>query len=81
MARKCQVTGAKALYGNRVSHANNRTRRRQEINLQSKRLWDADKGTWVRLRVTTRALRMIDQAGGLAEFRRQQARKGTPLGV
>lgn len=75
MAKKCEITGAKAMYGNRVSHANNKTRRRQDVNLQEKRVWDADKGAFVRIRATTRAFRTLDKHGGLASWRRKAAKK------
>lgn len=75
MAKKCEITGAKAMYGNRVSHANNKTRRRQDVNLQEKRVWDADKGCFVRIRATTRGFRTLDKNGGLAAYRRKVAKK------
>ena len=34
MSRVCEVTGKKVMYGNNVSHANNKTRRRFDVNLQ-----------------------------------------------
>ena len=81
MARKCQITGARAMYGNHVSHANNKTRRRQEINLQAKRLWDAEMGRWVKVRLTAGALRTIDKAGGLAGYRRNRRKRGKQVTV
>ena len=49
--------------GNNVSHANNRTKRRFLPNLQSKRFWLEDEKRFVRLRVTTRGMRIIDKHG------------------
>ncbi|OWT77413.1 MULTISPECIES: 50S ribosomal protein L28 [Alcaligenaceae] len=63
MARKCQVTGKGPMVGNNVSHANNKTKRRFLPNLQSRRFWVESENRWVRLRVTTRALRTIDKNG------------------
>lgn len=63
MSRRCQVTGKKALVGNKVSHSNRKAKRRYEINLQEKRFWHEEEGRWVKLRVTARAMRMIDKRG------------------
>ena len=63
MARVCQVTGKKPLVGNHVSHANNKTKRRFLPNLQFRRFWLENERRWVRLRVTSAALRTIDRVG------------------
>jgi len=63
MARICQVTGKGPRTGNNVSHANNKTRRRFLPNLQSRRFWVESENRWVRLRVSTQALRTIDKLG------------------
>ena len=63
MARVCMVTGKKPMVGNNVSHANNKTKRRFLPNLQSRRFWVESENRWVRLRVSTNALRTIDKLG------------------
>ncbi len=63
MSRVCQVTGKRPMTGNNVSHANNRTRRRFLPNLQHHRFWVESENRWVRLRVTTNAIRTIDKNG------------------
>jgi large subunit ribosomal protein L28 len=63
MARKCEVTGKGPMVGNRVSHANNRTKRRFLPNLQYRRFWVESENRFVRLRVTNAALRLIDKKG------------------
>ncbi|HEU4458158.1 MAG TPA: 50S ribosomal protein L28 [Methylibium sp.] len=63
MARVCQVTGKRPAVGNRVSHANNKTKRRFLPNLQYRRFWLETENRWVRLRVTNAALRLIDKVG------------------
>ena len=63
MARVCQVTGKAPMVGNNVSHANNKTKRRFLPNLQSRRFWVESENRWIRLRVTTNALRTIDKLG------------------
>lgn len=63
MSRVCQVTGKKPSYGNTVSHANNKTRRRWLPNLHTHRFWLESEKRFVRLRVSTRGLRTIDKLG------------------
>jgi large subunit ribosomal protein L28 len=72
MARQCQVTGKRAMSGNNVSHANNKTKRRFLPNLHERRFWVPSEKRWVRLRVSSNALRTIDKNGietVLAELR------------
>ncbi|MDP2112002.1 MAG: 50S ribosomal protein L28 [Thiobacillus sp.] len=63
MARVCVVTGKKPMVGNNVSHANNRTKRRFLPNLQYRRFWVESENRWIRLRLSTSALRTIDKNG------------------
>ncbi len=63
MSRVCQVTGKRPMTGNNVSHANNKTRRRFLPNLQKRRFWVASESRFVTLRVTTKAMRIIDKVG------------------
>lgn len=63
MAKKCPITGKGPMSGHNVSHANNKTKRRYLPNLQSKRFWLEDEKRFVRLRVTTRGMRIIDKHG------------------
>ncbi len=63
MAKKCPVTGKGPLVGNNVSHANNKTKRRYLPNLQYKRFWLESQKRFVRLRVTTRGMKIIDKHG------------------
>jgi len=63
MARVCQVTGKRPITGNNVSHANNKTRRRFLPNLHTHRFWLEGEKRWVRLRVTSKAMRIIDKRG------------------
>ena len=63
MAKVCEVTGKKPMSGNNVSHAHNKTRRRFMPNLQYRRFWVESENRWVRLRVSSAALRLIDKNG------------------
>ena len=63
MSRICQVTGKKPITGNNVSHSNSRTKRRFLPNLHSHRFWVESENRWVKLRVSTKGLRIIDKKG------------------
>ena len=63
MSRVCMVTGKKPVTGNNVSHANNRTRRRFAPNLHSHRFWVESEKRFVKLRVSTKGMRIIDKNG------------------
>ncbi len=63
MSRICQVTGKRPMAGNNVSHANNKTRRRFLPNLQSHRFWVESENRWVKLRLSTKGMRIIDKKG------------------
>jgi large subunit ribosomal protein L28 len=72
MARVCVITGKKPMVGNRVSHANNKTKRRFLPNLQHRRFWSEAENRWITLRVSQAGLRTIDKKGldvVLAELR------------
>jgi len=55
MAKECTVCGKGPSFGNKVSHANNKTRRRWEPNLQ--RVHAVINGAPKRVRVCTSCLR------------------------
>lgn len=63
MSRKCMFTGKRPRVANQVSHSNRKTKKRQLPNLQYKRLWWAEGGRFVRLRLSTSAMRTLDRKG------------------
>jgi large subunit ribosomal protein L28 len=63
MSRVCIVTGKKPITGNRVSHANNKRRRRFLPNLHWQRFWVETEKRWVSLRISTNGLRTIEKKG------------------
>ncbi len=63
MSRVCQVTGKGPMSGNNVSHANNKTRRRFLPNLHTQRFWLESEKRFVRLRVSSKGMRIIDKLG------------------
>jgi large subunit ribosomal protein L28 len=68
MARRCELTGKAVQTGNNVSHANNKSRRRFEPNLNEVTLISDALGQSVRLRITAHALRSVEHRGGLDAF-------------
>ncbi len=71
MARRCAITGKKPLFGNNVSHANNHVKRRQNPNLHWKRIYIPEMDRYVKIRVSTRALRTITKKGLLPYLREE----------
>ena len=63
MSRVCDVTGKKPMFGNNVSHAHNKSRRRFNINLQRKKFWLPNEKRYITLRLSTRGMRIIDKRG------------------
>lgn len=68
MSRACELTGKAVQYGNNVSHANNKTRRRFLPNLSNVTLISDALGQRVRLRVSAHGLRSVEHRGGLDAF-------------
>jgi len=74
MAKVCVVTGKRPMSGNNVSHANNRTRRRFEPNLHDKRFWLPSEKRFVKMRVSAKAIKIINKKGieaVVAEMRKE----------
>ena len=63
MSRVCELTGKKAMVGNNVSHALNRTKRKFNANLIKKRFFIPEEDKWVTLKVSTTALKNINKLG------------------
>jgi large subunit ribosomal protein L28 len=63
MSKVCDVTGKRPMVGNKVSHANNKTRRRFLPNLHTQRFWLEGEKRFVKLRVSRQGLRIIDKLG------------------
>ncbi len=63
MPRKCQLTGKKANNAFAVSHSHRRTKKLQEVNLQWKRVWWSEGNRWVRLKLSTKAIKTIQKKG------------------
>lgn len=63
MSRVCQVTGKRPVAGNNVSHAHNKTKRRFLPNLHQHKFWVESENRWVRLKVSSKGMRIIDKNG------------------
>ncbi|HEY9619173.1 MAG TPA: 50S ribosomal protein L28 [Crinalium sp.] len=63
MSRKCQLTGKKANNAYAVSHSHRRTKKLQQVNLQEKRVWWEQGNRWVKLRLSTKAIKTLERKG------------------
>jgi large subunit ribosomal protein L28 len=63
MSRVCELTGKRAMVGNNVSHAMNKTKRKFDVNLIKKRFYIPEEDKWVTLKVSTSALKTINRIG------------------
>tara|TARA_A100001388_G_C28372120_1_gene312951 strand:- start:271 stop:507 length:237 start_codon:yes stop_codon:yes gene_type:complete len=63
MSKVCQITGKKPMFGNNVSHANNKTRRKFNVNLQKKKFWIPEENRYITLRISMHGLRIINKKG------------------
>ena len=78
MSKVCQVTGKKPMFGNNVSHANNKTRRKFNVNLQKKKFWVPEENRYVTLRLSMHGLRIINKKG-ISRVLQEIRAKGTKL--
>ena len=63
MAKVCEITGKKVMFGNNVSHAMNKTRRRFDINLIKKRFYIPEEDKWITLKLKASVLKTINKKG------------------
>lgn len=59
MAKICQISGKRSNNGYRVSHSHVRTKKVQNVNLHKKRIWSTKKNCWIKLKISTKALKSI----------------------
>ncbi len=76
MSRICDLTGKRRLIGNKVSHANNKTKTKNEPNLHFKKVYDADSGQTIKLRLSARAIKTLDKVGSLTKYLKKAMKKG-----
>ncbi len=73
MSKICQVTGKKPQFGKQLSHSHRRSSRRWDPNVQTKRYYLPSEKRWIKLRLSTKAIKTIDRRGiesVVAEMRR-----------
>ena len=73
MSRVCELTGKKAMVGNNVSHAMNKTKRTFGANLIKKRFYIPEEDKWITLKISTSALKTIDLIGISAALKKARA--------
>ena len=71
MSRRCKLTGKGPLAGNHVSHAHNKSKRRQLPNIQTKKIFVPELGRTVKIKMSTRAMRPVDRKGLMPYLRAQ----------
>lgn len=76
MSRRCQLTGKHAQSAKNVSHSNQKTNRRQNANIQKKRIFVPELGRSISLRISTRGMKTMNKRGGLFTFLKQMAHDG-----
>jgi large subunit ribosomal protein L28 len=76
MARVCEVSGKRPQVGNKVSHANNKSKRRFYPNLHTKRFFVAEENKWVTLKVSTKVIKTINLKG-ISAVLKEARQKGT----
>ena len=63
MSKICQITGKRVMFGNNVSKAINKTRRRFDVNLIKKRFFIPNENKWITLKIKASVLRTINKKG------------------
>ncbi|SHM13499.1 50S ribosomal protein L28 [Myroides odoratimimus] len=74
MSRVCEITGKRAMVGNNVSHAMNKTKRKFSVNLVKKRFYIAEEDRWVTMKLSTSALKTINKKGITAVLKDAKAK-------
>jgi len=73
MSKVCEITGKRAMFGNNVSFSVNKTRRRFNVNLSKKRFYIPEEDKWVTLKVSAKALKIINKKGISAVLKEAKA--------
>ena len=73
MARTCDLSGKRRLVANKVSHANNKTKTKKQVNLHSKKVFDPETNSVVRLKLSASAIRTLDKVGSITRYVKKNA--------
>ena len=79
MANRCDLTGKGPLTGNLVSHSQRHTKRRQMPNLQTKRIWVPEEGRFIKMKLSTGAIKAMTRNGAaatIAKYKKKAAEAG-----
>jgi len=76
MARVCEVSSKRPVVGNKVSHANNKTKRRFYPNLHTKKFFVAEENKWITLKVSSKVIKTINLKG-ISAVLKEARQKGT----
>tara|TARA_B100000989_G_scaffold283647_1_gene249714 strand:+ start:877 stop:1116 length:240 start_codon:yes stop_codon:yes gene_type:complete len=79
MSKVCELSGKRVMFGNNVSKALNRTKRRFDANIIKKRFFIPEEGKWITLTVSTATLKTINRKGITAVLNEARV-KGTSKG-
>lgn len=74
MARTCDLTGKRRLVANKVSHANNKTKTKKQVNLHSKKVFDTETNTVIKLKLSAAAIRTLDKVGSISKYVKKNIR-------
>ncbi len=72
MSRVCDLTGKRAMVGNNVSHAMNKTKRKFSVNLVKKRFYLPEEDRWITLRVAASTIKTINKNGITYVFKKSK---------
>ena len=78
MSKVCQISGKKVQFGNNVSKAINKTRRRFDANIISKKFYIPEEDKWIKLKVSTSVLKTINK-NGISAVLKEAKKKGIKL--
>lgn len=59
MSKICQISGKKANNGYSISHSHVKIKKIQNVNLQIKRIWSIKKNSWIKVKISTKALKTL----------------------
>ncbi len=71
MARTCDLTGKRRLAAHKVSHANNKTKTKKQVNLHTKRVFDPETNSVIKLKLSASAIRILDKVGSISKYVRK----------
>ena len=74
MSKVCEISGKRVMFGNNVSKALNRTKRRFDANIVTKRFFIPEEDKWITLTISTSVLKTINKKGISAVLKEARAK-------